>query len=279
MVRRKRHEDHENHERWLISYADFITLLFAFFVVMYSISTLNEGKYRVLADSLVGIFNAPERSTEQIPIGDNPVRSDVKLIPAELVSEINPDPLLTIARSMRETFGDLIGNELLNISGNETWLEIELNSSLLFSSGDAIPNENAFSLIEKVALILAPYTNPIRVEGFTDNQPINTARYPTNWELSAARAASVVRMLASHGVDPARLAAVGYGEYRPVADNSSARGRARNRRVVLAIARDAQTYREPAGLPTAQPASVERVPSDGSGPVRERGASEAPAKL
>ncbi len=112
-----------------------------------------------------------------------------------------------------------------------------MNSSLLFPSGDALPNDSAFGLLEKVAGILAPFDNPIRVEGFTDNLPISTDRYPTNWELSAARAGSVVRMLAADGVDPRRLAAVGYGEFQPIADNATEAGRARNRRVVLVISR------------------------------------------
>ena len=110
---------------------------------------------------------------------------------------------------MRETFGELIANDQLTIRGNELWIEIELSSSLLFPSGDALPNDQAFQLIDKVAGILAPFDNPVHVEGFTDNLPISTDKFPTNWELSAARAGSVVRMLAAQGVNPSRLAAVG----------------------------------------------------------------------
>lgn len=117
------------------------------------------------------------------------------------------------------------------------WLELELSSSLLFPSGDAIPHQDAFDIIEKISAILAPFDNPIQIEGFTDNMPISTAQYPTNWELSAARAASIVRMLAMDGVQPERLAAVGYGEFQPIADNTDAVGRARNRRVVLVISK------------------------------------------
>lgn len=249
MARRRREEEHENHERWLVSYADFITLLFAFFVVMYSISSVNEGKYKILSESLVGVFSSQDRSIRPIPIGEerprttDTTRLDFDQGATNAQVETPEDPLDSIARSMREAFGDLIGDGQLTVRGNELWIELELSSSLLFPSGDAIPNDHAFELIEKVASILAPYQNPIHVEGFTDNLPISTASYPTNWELSAARAASVVRMLAAQGVDADRLAAVGYGEFQPVADNATAEGRARNRRVVLVVSRNLDVRR------------------------------------
>lgn len=255
MARRRHQEEHENHERWLVSYADFITLLFAFFVVMYSISSINEGKYKVLSESLVGVFSEPERAIKPIPIGEEkprttePDRSMIEDNPNSSTSSEDPsDPLQQIASSMRDAFGDLIASEQLTVRGNELWVEIELNSSLLFPSGDAVPNEMAFTLIEKVAKILAPYENPIHVEGFTDNLPISTAQYPSNWELSTARAASIVRMLAMDGVNPGRLAAVGYGEFQPVADNATDEGRSRNRRVVLVISRNLDVRRSVSGV-------------------------------
>jgi chemotaxis protein MotB len=152
---------------------------------------------------------------------------------------------------MRDAFGDLIKSDQLSVRGNELWVEIEMNSSLLFPSGDAVPNDVAFTLIEKVARILAPYGNPVHVEGFTDNQPIATAQFPSNWELSTARAASIVRMLSMEGVAPGRLAAVGYGEFQPVADNATAEGRARNRRVVLVISRNLDVRRSVSGVGSA----------------------------
>ncbi|MDP3815841.1 flagellar motor protein MotD [Pseudomonas sp.] len=252
MARRRHHEEHENHERWLVSYADFITLLFAFFVVMYSISSINEGKYKILSDSLTGVFNQPDRTIKPIPVGEQKPRTSE---PDRPVAEEEPkqaaDSLVSIASSIREAFGELIQTEQLRVSGNELWIEIELSSSLLFTSGDAIPNAAAFDIIEKVAKILAPYENPIHVEGFTDNLPIQTAQFPTNWELSTARAASIVRMLAMDGVSPGRLAAVGYGEFQPVADNASAEGRGRNRRVVLVISRNLDVRRSVSGVGSA----------------------------
>ncbi len=240
-MRRRRQEEHENHERWLVSYADFITLLFAFFVVMYSISSVNEGKYKVLSDTLVGAFNQPQRTIDPIQVGDNVPRGiDTSDQPGTAGNDgdgIGADALEDIASAMRSAFGDLISEGDLEVRGNELWIEIELNSGLLFPSGDALPLDAAFPMIERIAKILAPYENPIHVEGFTDNIPIRSRAYPTNWELSASRAASVVRMLDNGGVDPGRLAAVGYGQHRPVADNTTAAGRRANRRVVLLVSR------------------------------------------
>ncbi len=250
MARRRYQDEHQNHERWLVSYADFITLLFAFFVVMYSISSINDGKYKILSESLTGVFNQPDRSIKPIPIGEERPRTTTpdRSLVDEQSDRAAAEILQNIANSVREAFGDLIASDQLTVRGNELWIEIELSSSLLFSSGDALPNNAAFDIIEKVAKILAPYENPVHVEGFTDNLPIQTAQFPTNWELSAARAASIVRMLAMDGVDPGRLAAVGYGEFQAVADNTTAEGRARNRRVVLVISRNLDVRRSVSGV-------------------------------
>ncbi|WP_181296654.1 flagellar motor protein MotD [Pseudomonas sp. Q2-TVG4-2] len=267
MGRRRTHEEPENHERWLVSYADFITLLFAFFVVMYSISSLNEGKYKILSDSLVGVFNQVDRAVKPIPIGEERPRTtqpDVSEIDEPQASQQPIDPLQSIMQSMREAFADLIDTNELTVRGNELWVEIELNSSLLFPSGDALPNDHAFDLLEKIARILAPFDNPIHVEGFTDNLPISTNKFPTNWELSAARAGSVVRMLAADGVDPSRLAAVGYGEFQPIADNATAEGRARNRRVILVISRNLDVRRGISGVGGGSARAIGPAPHSGT---------------
>lgn len=247
MARRRRNEEPVNHERWLVSYADFITLLFAFFVVMYSISSVNEGKYKVLSDSMEGIFKQAERSITPIPIGDERFKGQANADDDSVTAGgFAQDPLDSIAEQIRDQFDGLLGDGQLYVRANEMWLELELSSSLLFPSGDAIPHQDAFDIIEKISGILAPFKNPIQVEGFTDNLPISTAQYPTNWELSAARAASIVRMLAMDGVQPERLAAVGYGEFQPIVENTDAAGRARNRRVVLVISRDVNNRRQTA---------------------------------
>lgn len=279
MARRPHRDEHENHERWLVSYADFITLLFAFFVVMYSISSINEGKYKILSETLTGVFNQPDRSIRPIPIGEDRPRTtqapNDDMQQGGQDSRDAGDPLTQIANSVREQFGDLIKSDQLSVRGNELWIEITLNSSLLFPSGDAMPADAAFDIVEKVARILTPYQNPIHVEGFTDNVPIHNAQYPTNWELSTARAASIVRLLAQDGVDPGRLAAVGYGEFQPLADNANAEGRARNRRVVLVISRNLEVRRSVSGVGSAkaQPDPVLRQAGTQSAP---QASNEAP---
>ncbi|WP_028694514.1 flagellar motor protein MotD [Pseudomonas cremoricolorata] len=285
MRRRRPLEEPENHERWLVSYADFITLLFAFFVVMYSISSINEGKYKVVSQALLGVFNDPERSLRAIPIGDErplsvrpaqPLIKDSEQDDAGL-GQTPSDALKTISDDVNAAFGDLIASRQMTVRGNELWIEIELNSSLLFGSGDAMPSDAAFSIIDRVAGILKPFANPIHVEGFTDNQPIRTAQYPTNWELSSARAASIVRLLALNGIDPGRMASVGYGEYQPVASNDSADGRAQNRRVVLVISRNLEVRRSltATGAANATPDAALRRAGTQSAPATRATAGES----
>jgi chemotaxis protein MotB len=282
--RRREPEEHVNHERWLVSYADFITLLFAFFVVMYSISSINEGKYKVISQALIGVFNDADHSLKPIPIGEERPKT---VTPAQpLVNDSDEtsagvggtaDPLKSIASDISAAFGDLISSNQMTVRGNELWVEIELNSSLLFASADAMPSDQAFTIIDKVAAILKPFENPIHVEGFTDNFPISTAQYPTNWELSSARAASIVRMLAMQGVNPSRLASVGYGEFQPVANNATVEGRSRNRRVVLVVSRNLDVRRSLIGTGTANAspdaalkrAGTQTAPASAKPPVRQ----------
>src|SRR5690606_21060763 len=194
-MRRHREEEHANNERWMVSYADFITLLFAFFVVMYSISSVNEGKYKVLTESLMGVFSQAPKTLDPIQLGEVIPRSP---------------PPTPVAESVASQGGTGTG------SGSQDPLEGIVDAM----PAALLPLNSAFDLIERIAGILAPYDNPIHVEGFTDNLPIRSRLYPTNWELSAARAATVVRMLSAGGIEAGRLAAVGYGEHRPIADNS-----------------------------------------------------------
>jgi len=253
MRRRKPPQDDlHNKERWLISYADFITLLFAFFVVMYSVSSVNEGKYKVLSETFSGVFNAPQRSLQPVTVGDPllsaPEQSREEVIPPAVTEAPgNPDvseqsraeALRAMADQLAMEFDDLINQGVVSLERNDEWIELNLPNSMLFSSGDAEPHYDSFKVIEKIANVLRDRDNAIKVEGFTDNQPIRTNRFPSNWELSTARAAAVARMLMMEGVEPERLAAVGYGQYQPLARNDTEEGRRRNRRVVLLISRDA----------------------------------------
>lgn len=247
-------------ERWVVSYADFITLLLAFFVVMYSISSVNEGKYRMLSSSLSGIFLGAERSFNPVPIGDYSVREpnrDIGLLdqqPAQApdlleagAEEVQSGVLSQIQADAKARFQELIADGQLSISANKLWLEIEIGSGLLFASGRAAPSQSADPILEALAALLKPYANPIHVEGYTDDQPIQSDLFPSNWELSAARAAGVVRMLAHFGVDPQRMAAVGFAQFQPKVSNLSASGRSKNRRVVIIVSRDQNVQRALSG--------------------------------
>lgn len=267
MPRRKRHEEHVNHEAWAIPYGDLITLLLAFFVVMYALSSVNEGKYRVLSDSLVAAFRSAPKSLDPIQIGE-PSRSPDgsllntprTLVPLEIDKAVRDalgrSPEWDAMRAMGMTPAEIddaiaeiddltsqIGSELeelvstdqVELRDNGFWLEIEFNSSLLFPVASAALSPDAVPVIQRLGDILSESGSKIQVEGHTDNVPIFTAAFPSNWELSAARSATVVRMFRERGVDPARMAAVGYAEFQPIAENTSIDGRAQNRRVVVIV--------------------------------------------
>ncbi len=264
MPRRDNHASHdqENHERWLISYSDFITLLFAFFVVMYSISSVNEGKYKVLSKTLIGAFDVPERPSSSadpvnlkdyvnnsfIDLTEQSYKDGERVDGSDSEGGTQQSQLNQLSDQVESAFADLIEDKQIAINGNETWVEISLNSSLLFSSGSAQPSSRAIPILQEIAGILGGYENPVHVEGFTDNVPINSELFRSNWELSAARSATVVRLLASEGVDPERLAAVGYAEFQPVATNESAEGRSENRRVVIIVSKNLGVRRSVTGI-------------------------------
>lgn len=258
MARKKRPEEHVNHERWLISYADFITLLFAFFTVMYAISVVNEGKFKVLSDSLQAAFNDPTRSLAPIQIGElvrapidmkDSIRAESKPVVADISADRYlvyhlPEPedideiteeLRVLAAEIEEVLAEYIERGEVNVLLENLWIEIEMTEQMLFDSGSDKLYESAFPVLDGLSETLREKTNKIHVEGFTDNMPINTKRFPSNWELSGARATTVVRRLESKDVNPTRLAAIGYGEHQPIADNTTIEGRAKNRRVVVVV--------------------------------------------
>ena len=257
MARKKKHEEHVNHERWLVSYADFITLLFAFFVVMYSISSVNEGKYRVLSDSISSAFDPSERGLPikftnplKAPIVSRPVQSSAES--ADSSQNLNPSAyggveaskedkinLKKISSRVEKGLSPLIDKDLVKINKNDLWIEIEINSNILYSSGSARLQSQAVPVLKKVAKIIGDFENQVQVEGFTDNVPIETEEFPSNWELSSARAASVVHLFAQSGVKPNRMSAVGYAEFKPIADNDTAQGRRKNRRVKIIVLSEA----------------------------------------
>jgi chemotaxis protein MotB len=259
MARRQKHEEHENLERWLVSYADFITLLFAFFVVMYSVSQVNEGKYRVLSDSLVNAFKTtPTAATPISPA----LRIDASIKGTSNISSIpvlkqtifvrKPDPaqeaqqkqqrekMKGVAEDLIKAMESLVKEGQVRVTQSAHGIAIEINASVLFASGQASLEPGSIKALRAVGGVLAKVPNDIQVEGFTDNTPINTVAFPSNWELSTARASSVVRLLAESGAPTERLVAVGYGEFRPVDSNSTPEGRARNRRVTIMILSEQQ---------------------------------------
>ncbi len=245
--RRHRHEEEVNHDRWLISYADFITLLFAFFVVLYSVSSVNEGKYRVLSDALEAAFRAPASSLNPVNVGrsgqpsafdpSNTAMIKLPRIPlAHLLHEKEQQvDINNIAEKIENALESLIEQELVSVKKEGLSLEIELKSRILFASGSAVLARSAEPVLVKLADIIRGFDYPVRVAGHTDNMPISTRQFPTNWELSTARASSVVRLIVNAGIDPLQLAASGYGEFRPIANNDTAQGRADNRRVVIVV--------------------------------------------
>jgi chemotaxis protein MotB len=243
MARRRKEEEHENHERWLVSYADFITLLFAFFVVMYAISSVNEGKYRVLSDSISSAFrNVPGSSVGAVvqvnPSAPMPVlipfkKPQIANIKTDATREKNRELLRSKAKEITEALAPLVQQGQVRITEGALGITVEINASVLFDSGEARLQVPAMRALTAVGQILATTDFPITVEGHTDNAPINTPLFPSNWELSGARAASVVRLFIDTGVDPRRLTATGYAEQRPMADNAAPEGRQRNRRVAI----------------------------------------------
>ena len=244
MARRKTfHNDEEKLDRWLVSYADFITLLFAFFVVMFAVSNINEGKLEEVTSSLIKAFNATPRALDPIQVGDVSRSPKDKIVetdmPAQGGSGEQPvSSLKELASKMELAMMDLISLEEITVRRTDQWLEIEINTSILFDSGSSSLVVTSQPILQKIAKILAPHPNPINVEGFTDNIPISTRAFPSNWELSAARAASVVHLFSKEGIEPSRMSAIGYGEFRPIASNDNQEDRRKNRRVVVAVLAD-----------------------------------------
>lgn len=240
MRRREEHyESKTSHERWLVSYADFITLLFGFFVVMYSVSQVSEQKYRVLSDTLASVFEG----NTSLPTDVDKMLDQYPLDEQGKISGLSPQVNLVdteiLAKELEEALVHLVDPKHVTITATEEWVQIDLNANLLFASGSADPSDQARNIFRDIAAKLAPYDNEIEVSGHTDNVPIRNAKFQSNWELSSARASSVVRLLAENGVKPEQLSAVGNGEFRPIADNATEEGRSANRRVVLMVARHA----------------------------------------
>ncbi|MGO9993928.1 MAG: flagellar motor protein MotD [Steroidobacteraceae bacterium] len=265
MARKKKHEEHVNSEAWAIPYGDLVTLLFALFTVMYAMSSVNEGKFRVLSDSMIAAFHGAPKSMQPINVGekqpgkggDKPLVGvtptaliklrDPRNTPGGDLTPRNPDAdkgfahedlagaLIRMERQVQNAMQALIDAKLVTVRRESMWLEIEINTDILFPSGAGDFAPAAEPVLDKLADVLKPFPNPIRVEGHTDDRPIRTAAFPSNWELSAARAASVVHQFTKRGIDPLRLEIVGFGEFHPRQTNDTPEGRNANRRVAVLV--------------------------------------------
>lgn len=234
MARKKYDEQGENHERWLISYADFITLLFAFFVVMYAISSVNEGKYKVFSASLGTAFGGPGAKKE----AGGPALVNLAQPMAQrraVMLEQERGNLSKLARSLRSTLAPLVRSGKVRVTQNSRGVSVEINASILFDPGDARLQPDSEQALRSLAAVLKDDPHAVQVEGHTDDTPISNAQFPSNWELSASRASSVVRLFVQEGVPGARLTAVGYADNQPVVRNTTPEARARNRRVAVTI--------------------------------------------
>ena len=267
MARKKKHEEHVNAEAWAIPYGDLVTLLFALFTVMYAMSSVNEGKFRVLSDSMIAAFHGAPKSMQPVNIGEKePGKGGDKPLSGITPTVLHQD-------QGRESRTPTAASRRANPTKTETAHPEELPGALIRmeragagrhagadrrEAGDGAAREHvagnrdqrrhpvsraapadfapaAEPVLDKLAEVLKPFPNPIRVEGHTDNRPIRTAAFPSNWELSAARAASVVHQFTRQGIDPLRLEIVGFGEFHPRQPNETVEGRNANRRVVVLV--------------------------------------------
>lgn len=263
---------HENQERWLLTYADMITLLMTFFIVLYSMSKTDVAKFKQISAALERAFNV------DIMVGasQGPATSDSSAAAPSIVESFSPEPQfqaeVSRLKSMLEasTVGEAHAPDIA-VGATREGIVIRLSGSYLFESGRAELKPNALAPLDTIATELRKLPNNVRVEGHTDNIPVDSPKYPTNWELSVARAVSVTRYLADDGgVQPWRLAAVGYGEYRPLVDNDTREHRSLNRRVEIRIL-STRAPGEPSpaiGPPGAAPESTPSAPTSHQPGVR-----------
>jgi chemotaxis protein MotB len=250
MIRRRHEEDNENPDRWLVSYADFITLLFAFFVVMYSVSSVNQKKYKQLSSSISTAFtsNKVETSTstqiKKVEKTHSPAKSETppKQLPltSEQIQKLQEErkSMTDLGINLSNSLAPLISDGKVRVAQNNRGIRIDINDSLLFASGSADLAETAKDVLNEIAELLQWNNHAIQVEGHTDNTPIHNATFFSNWELSAVRASSVVRMFSDLGITDNRLSALGFGSTQPIEDNNTAEGRAKNRHVSIMILYD-----------------------------------------
>jgi chemotaxis protein MotB len=266
---KKKQEQHVNHERWLVSYADFITLLFAFFVVLYSSSQVDKRKAGHLALAIqvafqeLGVF---QTSSTKVPVKDDNAMPFEKV---QIVENINkemdlkrivdpmngalssaspPQSLQDAQNAIQSALGPEIQRHEVAMSMKREGLVVSLKEMGFFDSGSASIRPKSLDAIGRLAQVLKQRPENLRLEGHTDNVPIHTPRFATNWELSTSRATELIQLLiAKYGLPPSHLSAAGYAEYHPVASNSTPEGRAQNRRLDVVILAPSTPLAQPGG--------------------------------
>jgi chemotaxis protein MotB len=263
MARKRRQKEHENHERWLVSYADFITLLFAFFVVMFASSQTDRARAAQVSESVKeaierGGVAAAVREVLGGTVDDRGKGNAMMKGPGGSQPKKEEKPvaveLLPALGYLTQELEAEIASGKIEIRMEARGLVVSLRQAAFFPSGEDAINANSLSSFEKITSVIAKLPNNIRLEGHTDSVPINTPRFRSNWELSAARAIAVMELLASrYGISRIRMAIAGYADTVPVAPNDNEVDRARNRRVDVVILNQAVLTSEPAALPRTSP--------------------------
>jgi chemotaxis protein MotB len=256
-MRKKKPPAHENHERWLVSYADFITLLFAFFVVMYASSQADKGRAKAVSEAVEKALEDGKLPTIAAILGgtvdDKGKGNDAMKGPAIKTKEPDKKPpekklddLMPPLKVLTLDLKNEIDKGKLQISLEPRGLVISLKEAAFFDSGDDAIRTSSYPIIAKLASVICKLNNPLRLEGHTDSIPINTARFHSNWELSAARSIAMLELLSTKfSVDRQRMAIVGYADTTPVDTNDTEEGRARNRRVDIVLVSPAGMRAEP----------------------------------
>ncbi len=239
-MRSKKTEEHENLERWLITYADLITLLLAFFILMYTMSKQDSKKYQEVAAHLKAIFNG---NAGIMARGNLPVKTPAEVSFKDAASSAALREQLE--KEIRELGGQDNGQANISLINDERGLVVRAMEKAFFDTGKADLGSKAYRALDGIAPVLKEMQNHVRVEGHTDNVPINTHEFRSNWELSVRRATEVVRYLVeNHGFPPDRISAAGYAEYRPIAPNDTGESRSLNRRIEIIIVKADQNQKQ-----------------------------------
>jgi len=259
MARKKKPEKHQNHERWLVSYADFITLLFAVFVTLYAMSQTDKKKVEEVIASMSASFGftaSPASKPSVIEMGAINIIPNLQksAVPRRGKNLGRQQDFRATKASIEAYLMKSGAQDKVGVSIDQRGLVVSLKEAGFFDSGSASIKRGSLPLLNDVLGALASYSNRMRVEGHTDNVPISSAAFLSNWELSTARATNVLQYLMKQDFEPEQLSAAGYGEYHPVADNDSEEGRRKNRRVDIVLLSPESERTEPASQPA--PASV-----------------------